>query len=126
MIEDIEEAVLGSRGCEVLDIVHDKDVYPLVEGYEIHYAVAFHGIHILGLEFIASHVKNHLIREILLNVYADSLGDVSLSKAGASEEEQRIERSLSRRLGYAFSRAYAHLVAVSFHKIAKAVGRIEA
>ena len=121
MVEDIEEAVLGSRGCEILDIVHYEDVYPLVEGYEIHYAVAFHGIHILGLEFIASHIEDYLIREILLDVYADGLGDVSLSKTGASEEEQRVERRFPGRLGNAFSRAYAHLVAVSFHKVAEAV-----
>ena len=126
VVEHVEETVLGTGSGKILDIVYYKDIYPLIEGYEIHNAVAFDGIHVLGLELVAGDVQHHLVREVLLDVYAHRLGNVGFPKPGAAKEEQRVEGSFSGSLGNAFSGAHAHLVAVSFHKVGEAVGGIEA
>ena len=99
VIEYVEERVLGGRPDEFLDVIHDKHVDPHVESHEIGKLVLdVHGIDVLRPEFVAGHIEDDKIRVGLVDGNADRLGQMGLPQAGASENEQRIERGLSEML----------------------------
>ena len=126
VVEDIEEGVLGSGALEVLDIVHDEDVYLLVESQEIGELVAdVHGIHVLGLELVSVYVKHYEVRELVMYGDADRLCKMGLAEAGAAENEKRIEGGLSGCRGDGSARSVAHLVAFTYYEVGEAIHRIE-
>ena len=96
VVEYVEESILGALAQEVLDVVHYEDVDSLIESDEVHDAVAFHGIHILRLEFVSGDIQHLQVLETLFDVNADGLGDMRFAQTGAAEEEERIERGFPR------------------------------
>ena len=126
MIEDVEEGILVSLTCKILDVIHDEHVYFLVEAYEISQPVLLEdGIHILGLELISGNIKHREFRMLFFDGIAYGLSQVSLAKSRAAEYEQGIERGLARLLGNVLAGGNAEMIALAVHQSAEPVLGIE-
>lgn len=108
-----------------MDIVDNQDIDPHIIGHEIRQFVLMDGVHVLGLELVASHVKDNKIRVSVVDGDTDRLREVGFAQAGTSENEQRIERRLARLLGDVDSGVDAHLVTLPFHQVVKAISGIQ-
>ena len=97
----------------------------MVEGHEVHEAVALDGVHVLGLELVAGHVEDHEVRILLLDGDAGGLDQVRLAETRSAENEQRVERSPARGVGNVAAGVDAELVALPFHEVREAVDRVQ-
>ena len=80
MIEDVEEGVLGLGSCRpLLDIVHDKHVYRLIETDKIIELVLAHGIGILYLKEVGTHIEHPLLGIELACTHAYGIDKVCLA-----------------------------------------------
>ena len=108
-----------------MDVVDHKDIYPHIIGHEVRQFILMDGVHVLGLELVASHVKDDKVRISVVDGDTDRLCEMGFAQAGSSEHEQRIERRLARLLGNIDSGIDAHLVALPLHQVVKAICGIQ-
>ena len=126
VIENIEESRLGAGSLKILYVIYDEHVYLLVEPQEIsHLVTHIDRIHILGLELVSADIQDNEFRELLMDGYTDSLGQMRLAESGTAEDEQRVERSLAGCRRNSRTRRIPHLVALTYYKIGKTIYRIQ-
>ena len=97
MIEYVEERVLRGRAVQFLDVIHYEDIDPHVEGHEVSQLVLYTDrIDVLGPELVAGDIEDNKIRVGFVDGDTDRLREMGLAKSRATEDEQRVERSLAR------------------------------
>lgn len=109
---------------QVLDIIDYQSVDTLVEVEEI---VDILGCccGILALEESSCHIKNACLGVALLNSYADSLNEVSLSDTRRTENEKRVEGLERRIVCYSLANRTCDFIAVALAVVLKCVAGIE-
>ena len=126
VIEDIEECILRTLSHKVLDIVNNQYIHLHIECEEVcKFVLYINRIHVLGLEPVCRYIQYHQFRILLLDLDTNRLSKMGLAETWTSEQEKRVECCLSRSCRDTLSCCESHLVALSYHKVLKAVDGVE-
>ena len=117
VVEDVEERLLRTLLAHpFLHVVHDEQVYRLVEVHEVVERVLPYRVRVLYLKQPCTHVEHTLLRVQLLHLVADGIHQMRLATARRTVDEQRVELRRLRILRDALAHAARQLVAVALYE----------
>ena len=122
----MEESVLRAlQACEILYVVHDKDIHRLVEIEEVGYAVGVARVLELQLKGVGRYIEYTRMGVRQQGLVADGVGEVGLPYSAAAVDKERIEGGVARLASRRHAGSACQLIGLACYKVLEGVALIE-
>src|SRR5690606_37054924 len=94
MIENMEKNILCScLAGKQLNIIHNQNIYNLIEMYKIVAVVLFYRFNVLLRKFFRRNIKHGFFGIFIFYINTNCVAQMCFSQPNATKNKQRVERS---------------------------------